>query len=278
MRVAVITIAHGRHAHWAMQRLALTRSRGADLQVLVAIEDSSFQADAAEPELQIVSLGGDPERLPLAHARNAGATAALAAGAELLVFLDVDCIPAPGLVHGYHAAAVAERSSGHLLCGPVTYLPAPGPEGYPLDALTAWDDPHDARPAPAPGQIVLGGPHELFWSLSFAVDAPTWQRIGGFDECYTGYGAEDTDFGQRARRAGVELAWVGSARAYHQYHPTADPPVQHLDDILRNGALFAKRWGWWPMGGWLDRFEGLGLVERDHDGAFHVKTADGTSA
>ena len=35
--------------------------------------------------------------LPLAHARNAGARHALRDGAELLVFLDVDCIPGPDL-------------------------------------------------------------------------------------------------------------------------------------------------------------------------------------
>ena len=45
-----------------------------------------------------------------------------------------------------------------------------------------------------------------------------------------------------------------------------DPPTRHLDDILRNGALFAERWGWWPMGGWLDGFEQLGLIERDGEG------------
>ena len=41
------------------------------------------------------------------------------------------------------------------------------------------------------------------------------------------------------------------ARAYHQHHPSSSPPVQHLADILRNGALFRRRWGRWPMEGWL---------------------------
>jgi len=55
---------------------------------------------------------------------------------------------------------------------------------------------------------------------------------------------------------------VGSARAYHQWHPVSDPPVEHLDDILRNGATFFERWGSWPMEGWLAEFERRGLVRK----------------
>ena len=61
---------------------------------------------------------------------------------------------------------------------------------------------------------------------------------------------------------------MGDARTYHQHHPTQEPPVQHLDDILRNGAIFAERWGRWPMGGWLAEFETRGLVERTPDGGW----------
>lgn len=192
----------------------------------------------------------------------------LAGGADLLIFLDVDCLPSAELVRGYQEAAAAPATRGALLSGPVTYLDPPGPSGYDFTRLVAEDSPHPARPARQRGETLLGGPHELFWSLSFAVDAPTWTRIGGFCEDYLGYGGEDTDFGQRARGSGVPLAWVGDSRAYHQHHPTTDPPVQHLDAILRNAAVFHSRWGWWPMQGWLQEFERTGLVERDHDGIY----------
>ena len=105
-----------------------------------------------------------------------------------------------------------------------------------------------------------GGDHTLFWTLSFAVRRDTWHRVGAFCEDYVGYGGEDTDYGQSARRAGVGLTWVGGAWAYHQHHPTGSPPVQHLDDILRNGSIFHRRWGWWPMEGWLAAFAERGLV------------------
>ena len=68
------------------------------------------------------------------------------------------------------------------------------------------------------------------------------------------------------------MGWLGSARAYHQHHPTSSPPVQHLADILHNGALFRRRWGRWPMEGWLLEFERMGLVERE-DGEWRLTSS-----
>jgi GT2 family glycosyltransferase len=232
-RLAVVTVAHGRPEHLAAQEETLaSSSRPAEVRVHVAA------------------------------ARNRGARRALEQGADVLVFLDVDCLVAPGTLGAYDDA-VRERPDV-VWCGPVTYLRA-ADRPYPLHDLSPLDAPHPVRPAPAPGERLLDDRWELFWSLSFAVSAQAWERTGGFDEAYTGYGAEDTDLGQRARAAGLALGWLGDARAYHQHHPTQDPPVQHLADILRNGRLFRDRWGWWPMQGWLTGFERLGLVEQVGD-------------
>ena len=56
-----------------------------------------------------VGIDVPPEGLPLARARNAGAQRALDTGAELLVFLDVDCIPGASLVNRNEAAATVHR-------------------------------------------------------------------------------------------------------------------------------------------------------------------------
>ncbi|ROQ38779.1 galactosyltransferase-like protein [Frondihabitans sp. PhB188] len=195
--------------------------------------------------------------LRLAAGRNAGARAAIEAGGRVLVFLDADCVPGRSLVGSY--AEAAARLPEALLVGAVTYL-AEGVgvgDGSRLDELTR---PHPARPAPAPGTLSRSGEYSLFWSLSFAVTAATWERVGGFDEAYEGYGGEDTDFAYGARDLGVPLVWVGGADAYHQHHPTSSPPWQHLDDILRNGRIFAQRWGAWPMGGWIDAFADAGAI------------------
>ena len=143
--------------------------------------------------------------LPLGAARNAGAAHL---ECDVLAFLDVDCIPSPSFVAD-HDAALATHG-GALACGRVRYLragwQAAGP-GHDLDELSA---PHPARPAPARDELDTDR-HELFWSLNFAVRTATWERLGGFDTGYRGYGAEDTDLGLRARRLGIPLLWVAGA-------------------------------------------------------------------
>jgi N-acetylglucosaminyl-diphospho-decaprenol L-rhamnosyltransferase len=264
--VAVVTIAHGRHDHLLRQHRALgTGDRVPDEWVLVAMDDPDLaewpEVEGLTPHVVPVVRAGSG--LPLAVARNAGARRALELDADVLVFLDVDCLPAPELVTGY--ADVVGENPGTVWSGPVTYL---GPGLTEEQLLRPWtfDSPHPARPSPGPGEVVRGGDPRLFWSLSFALSSQVWRRVGGFHEGYVGYGGEDTDFGFTLREAGVELGWVGGARAYHQHHPVSSPPVEHVEDILRNAAVFHERWGVWPMQGWLDQFEAMGLVRRTESG------------
>ncbi len=264
--VALITLAHGRHDHLLRQQASLASGhRAPDQVVVVAMSDAEI-AGLAYPgprEPRIVDVAASPDGLPLAAARNRGAREALALGAEVLVFLDVDCLAGPDLIGGY-ARAVA-HAPGTVWSGPVTYLPA-GLSDSELAHPWLLDRPHPARPAPAPGELLHGADADLFWSLSFALHRDAWEIGGGFCEDYVGYGAEDTDFARTAVHRGLQLGWVGDARAYHQHHPTQDPPLQHLDDILRNAAVFHGRWDRWPMLGWLREFEQLGLVERTGGG------------
>ena len=263
--VAVITLAHGRHDHLRRQHRSLaTGTRRPEHYVVVAMDDPVVgrwgPIDGLAPT--VVSVEGEG-RLPLARARNVGARIAMDQGARALVFLDVDCLAGPELV-----AAYAERvgaDAGTVWSGPVTYL-SPGMGEAALSHAWLYDDPHPARPAPPPGQVVPGADPDLFWSLSFAVHRDAWERSGGFCEQYTGYGGEDTDFARQAAHRGLRFAWVGTARAYHQHHPVQDPPVEHLEEILRNAALFHARWGSWPMTGWLEEFERLGLARRTPNG------------
>ncbi|QYA99936.1 glycosyltransferase family 2 protein (plasmid) [Rhodococcus sp. USK10] len=266
MRTVVVTIAANRDTHLRLHLRSLARSTAAAHEhVVVAIGDPAV-ADVVASEgstVRLVWIEHDRGPLPLALARNAGAAAALAAGAELLVFLDVDCIAGTTMLARYADAAGQRHHHHALLCGPVTYLPPPGPAGYDLDRVHELRHPHPARPAPPAGTVLIGSDYDLFWSLSFAVTVTTWDRIGGFCTDYTGYGGEDTDLAQTAATAGVGLRWVGGADAFHQYHPVSDPPVEHLADILTNAELFHRRWHRWPMQGWLRAFAERGLITYD---------------
>jgi len=268
VRTAVVTVVHGRHEHFARQQAGLAACAPDD-RCVVALADPGIAA-LAGCDVHVVECAADPAALPLARARNIGAQAALDRGADLLVFLDVDCIPGPALIDRYVDAH--RRTDGPaLLCGPVTYLP-PSPGGYPLERLGEMTDPHPARPAPEPGVLRAEPNHDLFWSLSFAVSATTWRQLGGFCEAYVGYGGEDTDFAADAAAQRIPLLWVGGAHAYHQHHPVSDPPVEHLGHIVANARTFHRRWGRWPMVGWLDAFERQGLITRDGDRIDRVDT------
>ena len=72
-----------------------------------------------------------------------------------------------------------------------------------------------------------------------------------------------TDFAQLARAHDIAHLGVGGAWAYHQWHPSPQPPLQHLHDIVRNAGFFHAQWGWWPMAGWLEAFRELGLARYD---------------
>ncbi|MCY7396592.1 MAG: hypothetical protein LH468_10640 [Nocardioides sp.] len=255
--VAVVSVVRGRRDHLAQQERSLQRQDAAHLRVVVSLGDP----DVEGPHVVAVAVP-EGDALPLAAGRNAGAARAEELGATTLVFLDVDCLAGAGTVAAYAAAVRHEPRT--VWSGPVTYLTEQD-RPYPLDDLQRLDRPHPARPAPGPGQRWHQDTWELFWSLSFATSTAAWHTIGGFDEAYRGYGAEDTDFGQRAKAAGLRLGWLGDARAYHQHHPTQDPPVQHLHDVVRNARTFHDRWGWWPMSGWLSAFEARGLVRRVQD-------------
>jgi len=262
---AVVTVVHRRHDHLARQRASLARSSVREIDhVVVAMDDPEVAAAA----WCSAALPGSPLGLPLAAARNRGAEVALARGADTLVFLDVDCLAGDSLVEAYDDVVRDEPTT--IWSGPVTYLDPPPADGYDLAALGDLDAPHSGRPAPRVGERLTGADPDLFWSLSFACSADAWLRTGGFCEDYVGYGGEDTDFARIVLDADLGLGWVGAPRAFHQWHPVSRPPVEHVDDIVRNAEIFRARWNSTPMLGWLEAFEERGLVRRDDDGRWHV--------
>ncbi|WP_242140381.1 galactosyltransferase-related protein [Sphingomonas sp. TREG-RG-20F-R18-01] len=252
MTVSVLTIVRGRSAHLANLIAGLARqTRPPDELVIAWMQDAPSPLPTTAFPVRSVLVPGDP--MPLAAARN---RAAETAAGDQLVLLDVDCIPAPDLVERY----AATRDAAGVRLGDVLYLP-PG-EVDPLDvaALDAAGVRHPAKPPLSDDEIRPTPSHGELWGLSFAVSAADWRRAGGMDERYVGYGGEETDFAARLERAGVTMAWVGGARAYHQHHPIHRPPLQHFDAILRNARLFHATWGRWCMDYWLGQFADRGLI------------------
>jgi GT2 family glycosyltransferase len=254
----VITLVHGRRAHLDNLLTGLERSTRLP-QSLWVIHMNEPVAGLHSDRFVIHELSlEETAGLPLARARNA-VIHLPAAGPW--VFVDVDCIPSEHMLQHYHEALQTYPHDLHL--GAVRYLPeganAPG-----------WNEESlRARSVAHPLSVYRGEPgdeleHALFWSLNFACTKDVFERIGGFDEGYTGYGAEDTDFAFRAQDRKVPLR-VAEALAFHQYHPTYSPPLNHFEDIITNARRFHQRWNVWPMEGWLRSFTERGLVRWEGD-------------
>lgn len=279
--VAVVTIVSGRHDHLARQRWGLGHQvEPPHLHVVVAMDDPSVEEALDEEQRRpcpthVVHVPRRHGLLPLAAARNAGVAAARERGARLMVLLDVDCIPTARLVDRYRRA-LAQHSDDKerpvVTCGAVRYLDE-ATSRIPVER-TRWER-LAAGSTDDPRRIPGGGVREvrdlrLFWSLSFATTSAAWDRIGGFDEGYLGYGGEDTDFGQRLGAADGTMLWVGDALAYHQHHESHDPPLHHVAEVVDNATRFEARWGWLPMRRWLSQYEDLGLVVRHPDGRYET--------
>jgi GT2 family glycosyltransferase len=268
--ISALTIARGRKRHLANQLEGLARQTRLPDEVVVAVMDDTPYADLPKlpvPIRQVLVPGG--AELPLAQARNA---AAEAARGDLLVFIDVDCIPHPGLVADY--AAAAGRTRG-VLMGEVLYLPdgATG-GGFDFARFDTLGERHsDRRGPPAEGEARCND-YRCFWSLNFAIGRTEWSRTGGFDESFTGYGGEDTDFGRTCDACDVPIWWTKGARVYHQYHPHAMPPVHHLRSVLQNADRFAEKWGHRTMEHWLYAFRLMGLIETTAEGLRVIREPD----
>jgi GT2 family glycosyltransferase len=161
----------------------------------------------------------------------------------------------PDLLTRY--ADVLSRKENVIYQGEVIYLPrdAEAMNGQ-NDALANEGAVHPLHAGRRQGESI---PHALFWSLNFACRRETFERIGGFDTRYCGYGGEDTDFAFRAASARIPIEFV-DALALHQFHEVIDPPLNHLATIVGNSRIFREKWGRWPMEGWLSQFEKMGFI------------------
>ncbi len=260
MSVSVLTLVRGRREHLVNLIAGLNASTRPPDELVIAYMQDAPHDGLPKTRFPIRSVFVSGDEMPLAAARNRAAEAAVG---EQLIFLDVDCIPSPTLVE---CCAETAGWPGGIRLGEVLYLPAGALNGG-LDfaALDAVGQRHPAKPPIALDEIRPTPDHGELWGLSFAISAEDWDRAGGMDERYVGYGGEETDFAARLQRADIAMWWVGGARAYHQHHVVHTPAYQHFDAIVRNARLFRATWGRWCMDYWLGQFAERGLIAWDAD-------------
>ena len=257
-KVSVLTLVKGRQDQLRnVVRFLGNQTRLPD-ELVVACMDSLDRTDLfADFPIKLVDVedGG----LPLAKARN---QAASAASGGLLIFLDVDCLPSPDLVASYTKSYVSHPEAAFM--GEVFYLPALPQErfeeGENFNLLMGEGVRHPSK-RPFTEFLEPEPDHGELWGLSFALGSTTFRDVGGFDERFERYGAEETDFATALDHADVPLYRCPAALALHQHHVVHIPPVQHFDSIVANAQRFYDKWGRWCMDYWLGQFREKGWIE-----------------
>lgn len=182
--------------------------------------------DGVDPRVRIVRLKA--ERWSLSEAINAGV---LAARGDVIAKTDADVLLAPSSVRGM-AKAAADLASGAygILLAQGRDLPEEisleaAIDGLPSDAALS------SRLRPKWGQGLL----TLF-------SRAAWEKIGGYDSRFVGWGEEDNDFCERVRQSGSRIGWVDreAVRIYHVWHPPTYMRTDVARTLIANRALATK--------------------------------------
>lgn len=249
MRFSVVTLVKGRKRQ--LENLLESIKAGSlipDEIIVVWMEKHTPNAHIIDKELNLKQFYIEDAALPLAKARNVGFQNT---SFENIVFLDVDCICSPTLLENL----LAHTTDNTITSAYARYLPYMPLNGdYRLiapDALT--------HPKRAVLEAFKPLPHKKFWSLVFALKRYSFKEIGGFDEAFTGYGGEDTDFAERFNALGFTFVLVKD-EVLHQYHLKYTPPLNYICEIVHNANRFFSKHNYFPMYSWLQHFCDRGFV------------------
>ena len=253
--ISLCTIYAKRKLHLKNLIRGLTHTSPFKELVIATMNDELPVLEGVDFPIKTAAINSDRNYLPLAAARNK--CAEIATG-EKIIFFDVDCIAHPDLIKIF--ARHLQQEDAIYQCS-IRYLsPSWQQNNWTYNSLQNQSSFH-----PLQGNEIIDyqrtkHPYELFWSLCFGIRKKTFIDLGGFDDRFKGYGGEDTDFAFTARSQSVPLYKIG-ALAYHQFHPSYSPPLNHLAEIVRNALVFERKWHILPMKKWLDRFVEMGYIK-----------------
>lgn len=189
--VSVIVPTHDRR-ELLQRKLAALEGEGGNFEVIVVADACSDDTEEFltdyRPDYPLSWTTG-----PGRHAATARNIGAGLARAPILLFSDDDVVPTPGWVEENRRLHAKPNRVGLSR----QELPAHLEQGAALKALHGWWNVNGA---------------------SLSLRAELFERVGGYDPSFAGYGGEDPDLGWRLKRAGAKFRLLTSS------------PVEHWDE------------------------------------------------
>ena len=212
--------------------------------VVMVVDNGSTDGSAARiaaefPKVDLVAL---PENLRFAGGNNRGLKRALEAGAEAVMLLNNDTEADPGLLERLLLALEQHPEAG--AAAPLIYFGAPSQRiwyaGGRCEPWLGWSAHRGLRSLDR-GQYRSIERTGYITGCCLLARRDAWERVGLLDERYYIY-AEDADWCLRARRIGLPLLFVPTARLWHKVSASAgNQSAWKIYQRLRaNLTLFAR--------------------------------------
>ncbi|BFT29978.1 hypothetical protein D210916BOD24_11540 [Alteromonas sp. D210916BOD_24] len=211
------------------------------------------------------------QALPIAKARNKGM---LAAKHQNLVYLNVDAVISPSL---FRDGLLALKDKTVVFTS-VVFLPHErcnksysqiAKDERQVGFLSSNDDTlpnDDNNEIPSRDKESTHGKlsDDSICSTVFFIRKTDFQKTGGFDEGYTGFGLNDEDFFTNCRALGFTLEQLPT-RTFAPHRPNYQCPVHHLLDFVNNAQRFYSKWGYYPCVNVLFAYANEGYINADFE-------------
>lgn len=254
MKTSVLTVYSGRHKHLLAQYSALIRgSELPDEWIIVAMGEHPIAFDDPPFPIHTLELSVTSAGRPMATARN---RAVARSSGDIMIFLEIGSLPQRDFVREFKH----EIRANVISVASITHLPPGACDTSWLSQPFAWRSPSDSQSDHQNQQ--QPNQSDSFSAICFGLVKETYEKVGGFDERYLGYGGEELDFALRAVKSGTTINHSAVGVLHHQ-EEAFRVPLRHLKSIVRNSKLFRQTWGHWPREDWLDHFEQMGFIAID---------------
>ncbi|MCK0112957.1 hypothetical protein MWU75_12480 [Ornithinimicrobium sp. F0845] len=218
-------------------------------------------------ETLIAGLPTVKQQLPTAQALHLGIETAVEAGAELLVLVDVTCIPGPRFLEQVldHLRQHPTDGTPTLWTSMVQRLPEAPPQGYEFTRLDEWSQ-SEHHPGPLPpglGDTPLDP--DRFSSPVLIITAEDLASVGGLCPEYVGGLGHDSDLAAAVAAAGGQVRLVPGATAYRRHLPPEAPDALQVAVATRDAHLYRERWGRAPGAPWFTDLVEAGRIPPEVD-------------